>query len=85
MEDEDIERFFEDARRFIDAAAAAGGSALVHCHEGKSRSVTLVLAYLMRAQARSYCFHMLYPTCVDTMLYHRFPFSSLSLSLLQPS
>ncbi len=82
MEDEDIERFFEDARRFIDAAAAAGGSALVHCHEGKSRSVTLVLAYLMRAQARSYCFYMLYLTCVDTMPYHQC--SCSSLSLLQP-
>ena len=50
MEDEDIERFFEEAQRFIDAAAAAGGSALVHCHEGKSRSVTLVLAYMMQTQ-----------------------------------
>ncbi|KAK9822629.1 hypothetical protein WJX81_000355 [Elliptochloris bilobata] len=50
VEDEDIERFFEEARRFIDAAAAASGSALVHCHEGKSRSVTLVLAYMMQTQ-----------------------------------
>lgn len=86
MEDEDIERFFEDARRFIEAAAAAGGAALVHCHEGKSRSVTLVLAYLMRAQARSFLHapsYTLYLSCVDTMLYHQFSFSRLSL--LQPS
>ncbi len=52
VEDEDIDRFFDDAARFIGAAAAAGGAALVHCHEGRSRSVTLVLAYLMRSQAR---------------------------------
>lgn len=52
VEDEDIDRFFEAAARFINAAAAAGGSALVHCHEGRSRSVTLVLAYLMQTQAR---------------------------------
>ena len=50
VEDEDIERFFEESKRFIDGAAAAGGSTLVHCHEGKSRSVTLVLAYMMQTQ-----------------------------------
>ena len=50
VEDEDIDRFFQESQQFIDAAAAAGGSALVHCHEGKSRSVTLVLAYMMQTQ-----------------------------------
>ena len=50
VEDEEIERFFEETQQFIDAAAAAGGAALVHCHEGKSRSVTLVLAYMMQTQ-----------------------------------
>lgn len=32
---------------WIDAALSAGGAVLVHCHEGKSRSVALLLAYLM--------------------------------------
>ncbi len=32
----------------VDAAARRGGAALVHCHEGRSRSVALVLGYLMR-------------------------------------
>jgi protein-tyrosine phosphatase len=35
------------AKEWIDAALASGGAVLVHCHEGKSRSVTLLLAYLM--------------------------------------
>ena len=52
MEEEDIGRYFDAARGFIEGAAAAGGAVLVHCHEGKSRSVTLVLAYLMQTQAR---------------------------------
>lgn len=50
MEEEDIGAYFDAARGFIDAAAAAGGAVLVHCHEGKSRSVTLVLAYFMQTQ-----------------------------------
>lgn len=35
------------AQDWIDAALSSGGAVLVHCHEGKSRSVTLLLAYLM--------------------------------------
>lgn len=51
MEEEDIGRFFDEAAAFIEAARDCGGAALVHCHEGKSRSVTLVLAYFMQAKA----------------------------------
>lgn len=58
MEEEDIGRFFDTAAEFICAAADSGGAALVHCHEGKSRSVTLVLAYFMQAKA---CPHV--PPC----------------------
>ncbi len=53
MEEEDIGRFFAAAAAFIEEARASGGAALVHCHEGKSRSVTLVLAYFMQAMVRS--------------------------------
>lgn len=49
MEEEDIGRFFSAAAAFIEEACSSGGAALVHCHEGKSRSVTLVLAYFMQA------------------------------------
>ncbi|KAI8470555.1 MAG: hypothetical protein J3K34DRAFT_509307 [Monoraphidium minutum] len=44
---EDIAFHFERVRRWLDAALADGGSVLVHCHEGRSRSVTLVAAFLM--------------------------------------
>ena len=50
MEEEDIGRYFDEARAFIDSAAAGGGAVLVHCHEGKSRSATLVLAYFMKTK-----------------------------------
>lgn len=48
----DIAAYFETAHDFIERAKAGGTAVLVHCHEGKSRSVTLVLAYLMKAQVR---------------------------------
>lgn len=38
------------AQSWIDAALLSGGAVLVHCHEGKSRSVTLLLAYLMMSR-----------------------------------
>lgn len=38
---------------WIDAALSAGGAVLVHCHEGKSRSVALLLAYLMISRGHS--------------------------------
>ncbi|GIL52360.1 hypothetical protein Vafri_8251, partial [Volvox africanus] len=50
VDDEDISRHFGDVCEFIQSCHASGGSVLVHCSEGKSRSVTLVLAYLMRVQ-----------------------------------
>ena len=47
-EDQDIAQYFRTAIAFMEQAHKEGGKVLVHCHEGKSRSVTLVLAYLMQ-------------------------------------
>ncbi|XP_020540718.1 dual specificity protein phosphatase PHS1 isoform X2 [Jatropha curcas] len=46
-EDSNISSIFEEASDFIDHVESTGGRVLVHCFEGKSRSATLVLAYLM--------------------------------------
>lgn len=46
-DDYNISSIFEEACDFIDYVEQTGQRVLVHCFEGKSRSVTLVLAYLM--------------------------------------
>eukprot|EP00775_Hariotina_reticulata_P011736 gene11736-11881_t len=46
-EEEDVFQHFYKVSTWIDGALSANGSVLVHCHEGKSRSVALLMAYLM--------------------------------------
>ncbi|KAL2342817.1 hypothetical protein Fmac_004102 [Flemingia macrophylla] len=46
-DDYNISSIFEEACDFIDYVEQTGQKVLVHCFEGRSRSVTLVLAYLM--------------------------------------
>ncbi len=46
--DVDMIQHLPDAFRFIEEAKACGEKVLVHCHAGMSRSVTVILAYLMK-------------------------------------
>lgn len=47
-EDVNISRYFDECFEFIEEAKRAGGSVLVHCFVGRSRSVTIVVSYLMK-------------------------------------
>lgn len=46
-DEEDLSRHFASAVRFLKRAHEAGGRVLAHCVAGRSRSASLVLAYLM--------------------------------------
>lgn len=46
-EDDDVAKHLSDCARFIDNALQAGGTVLVHCNMGVSRSSTLVLYWLV--------------------------------------
>ena len=50
VEEQEIIPFFSQATDFISEAQHSGGKLLLHCHEGKSRSITLALAYLMQTK-----------------------------------
>lgn len=45
---EDLGQHFNAAFEFIESAIAGGGRVLIHCFMGRSRSSTVVCAYLMR-------------------------------------
>ena len=46
--DVDMTQHLTGAFQFIEEAKACGEKVLVHCHAGRSRSVTIILAYLMK-------------------------------------
>ncbi|KAL4798864.1 protein-tyrosine phosphatase-like protein [Aspergillus venezuelensis] len=50
LEDENLLEHFSSAIKFIQSALDSGGSVLVHCAMGKSRSATICIAYLLHHQ-----------------------------------
>ncbi|KAL4921227.1 protein-tyrosine phosphatase-like protein [Aspergillus aurantiobrunneus] len=50
IEDENLLEHFPSAIKFIQSGLDAGGSVLVHCAMGKSRSATVCIAYLLHRQ-----------------------------------
>ncbi|KAH1200714.1 Dual specificity protein phosphatase 1 [Glycine max] len=53
-DDEDLKQYFNECFDFIDEAKRLGGGVLVHCFAGRSRSVTIVVAYLMKTRGMSF-------------------------------
>lgn len=48
--DEDISKYFDEGIEFIKNAIDKGDSVLVHCREGRSRSVAMIISYLIVAK-----------------------------------
>ncbi|XP_070566258.1 dual specificity protein phosphatase 19-like [Ptychodera flava] len=46
----DITSYFDQCFQFIDGAKTSGGVALIHCNAGVSRSVSIIVAYLMTTE-----------------------------------
>jgi len=52
VEDQDMTAGFNEGLNIIDEIVKSGGRVLLHCHEGKSRSVSLCLAYMVTREKR---------------------------------
>ncbi|CAD8197182.1 unnamed protein product [Paramecium octaurelia] len=44
----DISQYFEECIQYIDQVVAQNKNILVHCYGGQSRSVSIIIAYVMR-------------------------------------
>jgi protein-tyrosine phosphatase len=64
-ESEDLLSGLKECLNFIDAAISKQGKVLIHCAQGRSRSPSIVIAYLM------YYHHMTYQQAHDVVLESR--------------
>ncbi|KAE9025210.1 hypothetical protein PR003_g12794 [Phytophthora rubi] len=86
-----ISDFFDEALGFVDAALETGGKVLVHCFMGRSRSATIVLAYLIARQTLTlsdalYKLRAVRPQAQpNTGFYHELRVFEAAQSLQQPS
>ncbi|KAK7361902.1 hypothetical protein VNO77_03993 [Canavalia gladiata] len=53
-DDVDLKQYFKECFGFINGAKRHGGNVLVHCFAGRSRSVTIIVAYLMKTSGMSF-------------------------------
>lgn len=51
---EDLRQYFDEALNFIRNAIEKSGKVLVHCNCGVSRSATLVIAYIMKYESKTF-------------------------------
>lgn len=54
IESQDLSEYFDECVNFMDDAIKNGGKVLVHCSYGVSRSVSMVIAYLIKKDGMSY-------------------------------
>ncbi len=54
MPSANLKQHFQTCIKFIKDAIAEGGTVLVHCYAGVSRSTTIVIAYLMQEHGMAY-------------------------------
>ncbi|KAK9933480.1 hypothetical protein M0R45_020677 [Rubus argutus] len=52
-ESTNLQQHFDECFKFIEEAKTSGGGVLVHCFVGRSRSVTIVLSYLIKKHGMS--------------------------------
>jgi hypothetical protein len=51
---QNISKYFAESYKFIDDNISNGNNVLVHCHAGISRSVTIVISYIMKKYSLPY-------------------------------